>query len=46
MYKNEIISERGELSKDILLNVAEILTLRLPAGTGEKGAEKNVQFFD
>lgn len=46
MYKNEIISERGELSKDILLNVAEILTLRLPAGTGEKRAEKNVQFYD
>ena len=36
MAKNQFVSEYGELSNEILLNVAEILTLRLPEGSGMK----------
>lgn len=35
MSKNQFVSEYGELSNEILLNIAEILTLRLPEGSGE-----------
>lgn len=35
MTVNDYISEHGQLSKKVLLNVAEILTLRLPEGVGE-----------
>ena len=35
MAKNQFVNEYGELSNEILLNVAEILTLRLPEGSGE-----------
>lgn len=35
MNKNAYVSEHGELSTDILLNVAEILALRLPEGAGK-----------
>lgn len=35
MDKNQFVSEYGELSNEILLNVAEILTLRLPEGSGK-----------
>lgn len=33
--RNVYISEHGKLSSDVLLNVAEILALRLPEGEGE-----------
>lgn len=35
MNQNAFLSPQGELSESILLNVAEILTLRLPEGVGE-----------
>lgn len=35
MAKNQFVSEYGELSNEILLNVAELLTLRLPEGSGK-----------
>lgn len=36
MNKNAFISEHGKLSNGILLNVAEILAIRLPEGDGEE----------
>lgn len=44
MNRNAYISEHGQLSSEILLNVAEILTLRLPAGNGENLRERT--FFE
>lgn len=35
MNKNAFIGEHGELCNGVLLNIAEILTLRLPEGAGE-----------
>lgn len=34
MNKNDFISDNGQLSVEILLNIAEMLTLRLPEGSG------------
>lgn len=34
MARNPFVNEYGGLSNEIMLNVAEILTLRLPEGTG------------
>ncbi len=34
--KNPFVNEVGEVSKELLLNIAEILTLLLPEGTGKK----------
>jgi hypothetical protein len=35
MLKNDYFSQQGELGTEILLNVAEILTLRLAEGYGK-----------
>lgn len=35
MNNNAYVSEYGEISNKILLNVAEILTLRMPEGAGK-----------
>lgn len=35
MNKNAFIGEHGELCNGVLLNIAEILTLRLPEGAGK-----------
>ena len=43
MAKNQFVNEYGELSNEILLNVAEILTLRLPEGSGEY-FDRNLNF--
>lgn len=40
MANNPFVSEFGELSSGILLNIAEILTLRLPEGSGKLKSDK------
>jgi hypothetical protein len=35
MAGNPFVDQSGQLSNEILLNIAEILTLKLPEGTGE-----------
>ncbi|XP_070490154.1 putative leucine-rich repeat-containing protein DDB_G0290503 [Chironomus tepperi] len=45
MAKNQFVSEYGELSNEILLNVAQLLTLRLPEGSERIIASKWVKKF-
>lgn len=35
MAKNPFVNEFGDLSNELMLNIAEILVLRLPEGTGK-----------
>lgn len=39
--KNLFVNEFGEISTELLLNIAEILVLRLPEGTGKKSQSVN-----
>jgi hypothetical protein len=36
MGYNEFMNEHGQLIKGVMMNIAEILTLRLPEGVGAK----------